>query len=707
MSCDFSKFHDWFDESFKKIEPLKFKLVIGIIIFLIILIIGLFSLLINNTLITVPLKSDIITQSLTFIGTLLALLFTLITLPIQRILGKYSQDMVNRVLFDETFKHALYFFLGLFILDFFILFIFPTFEKNVFGFILLFICFSGTIISISVLYIFIMRVFYLLDIRNQIKELSDEIKIQLDENDKNEYKNAIGKIDIISDTIQNTIQMNRFEIVKFGFIEIEGITTHFIKNEELNEKQKFINHIYRILINSSVIITPNLNIIITNSFIDITTGICKSLLKKKELSSKTYNFIYILEKLTYQNEILDDTSSTYEYVIQKLSELGNTSINQKNHSVLKDIIHILGEMGKKLNTGTKRSYANLRIIFLFNHCLNKINQKEYKLKATSSNLNVILDELAGNIIFSLKKNVSGFHTEDVKNLLNSNSRKGITFTFDRCIEKINKNDITSPQTLELKKISESILKKLFKFLQTCCSKENQMINYFDIQEILYCIYKIGIKLIYEIETGNSKQSAFFQEILEHVFNPIKYLISCSMSNYKDMKFNFNNYLIIYTLIISLMIISNSGKKFETIIATWVTEIIEIYNLTYGDYKEYLKRYKSIDPTVYPLKSEKEIFDNIEMSLIAIYPYLRLIGALIYENMEDVTTINNLKDVLTEYETNNLILVVGQKGEFYPSSWSIPVFDKLSSEIKKRLNEAESNLFDFDFEEYEDYLFDIT
>ncbi len=46
-------------------------------------------------------SKDIAIVILTFVGTILAIFFTLIALPVQNILGRYSQDFVKKVLFDK------------------------------------------------------------------------------------------------------------------------------------------------------------------------------------------------------------------------------------------------------------------------------------------------------------------------------------------------------------------------------------------------------------------------------------------------------------------------------------------------------------------------------------------------------------------------------------------------------------------------------
>ena len=55
--------------------------------------------------------AQILSLSITFLGIVLAIFFTLIALPLQNILGKYSQDLVNRVNRDKWLIFCFLFFI--------------------------------------------------------------------------------------------------------------------------------------------------------------------------------------------------------------------------------------------------------------------------------------------------------------------------------------------------------------------------------------------------------------------------------------------------------------------------------------------------------------------------------------------------------------------------------------------------------------------
>ena len=86
--------------------------------------------------------AQILNLSITFLGIVLAIFFTLIALPLQNILGKYSQDLVNRVNRDKWLIFCFLFFIILFGYDFSLL-ILPKLP------ILISVSFLGGLISLK------------------------------------------------------------------------------------------------------------------------------------------------------------------------------------------------------------------------------------------------------------------------------------------------------------------------------------------------------------------------------------------------------------------------------------------------------------------------------------------------------------------------------------------------------------------------------
>lgn len=116
--------------------------------------------------------NEVFVAGATFTGTVLAIFFTLIALPIENILGKYSQDLIKRIQRD-------------FIFIFSFIFLIITFSLNV-----ILIAFGGnkelTLISLAllvdsvlVLALLVIHTFYMLDVRNQLNDITRGIKGQI------------------------------------------------------------------------------------------------------------------------------------------------------------------------------------------------------------------------------------------------------------------------------------------------------------------------------------------------------------------------------------------------------------------------------------------------------------------------------------------------------------------------------------------------
>jgi hypothetical protein len=233
--------------------------------------------------------NSILEISLTFIGTILAIFFTLIALPIQNILGRYSQELVENVKNDAKLRFYFLYFLAIFGYDFLLL----ALSQNI---ILILLSMLLGFISLKVFYNLVKHVFYLLDVRNQIIDISNTIKRHMDSKFGNSSEIDIrnvewlkNKIEILIDVIQKAIQENRFEIVDSGFKELEIITKKYINLNKtiLSRKQQdeFLSHIYVILIDSK-------NLVSVNSHPKLMTSIakCSGEIAKENLIIDKMNF---------------------------------------------------------------------------------------------------------------------------------------------------------------------------------------------------------------------------------------------------------------------------------------------------------------------------------------------------------------------------------------------------------------------------------
>jgi hypothetical protein len=116
--------------------------------------------------------NEILTAGTTFTGTVLAIFFTLIALPVQNILSRYSQDLIKRVKSDLIFSGSFIFLVATFIFDLILITFGSTPE-------LVLISLGLSIDSALVLALLVIHTFYLLDVRNQLNDITRGIKNQI------------------------------------------------------------------------------------------------------------------------------------------------------------------------------------------------------------------------------------------------------------------------------------------------------------------------------------------------------------------------------------------------------------------------------------------------------------------------------------------------------------------------------------------------
>lgn len=117
-------------------------------------------------------SNEVLVVGATFTGTVLAIFFTLIALPVQNILSKYSQDLIKRVKRDMIFLSSFLFLVITFTYDLILITLGTTPE-------LLLISLGLSISSTLILALLVIHTFYLLDVRNQLNDITHGIKRQI------------------------------------------------------------------------------------------------------------------------------------------------------------------------------------------------------------------------------------------------------------------------------------------------------------------------------------------------------------------------------------------------------------------------------------------------------------------------------------------------------------------------------------------------
>ena len=113
--------------------------------------------------------NEIFVAGATFTGTVLAIFFTLISLPIENILSKYSQEMIRRVQRDWIFLGSFLFLSIIFIYNLILIAFGGTREMVLFSLGL-------SLSSALILMLLVFHTLYMLDVRNQLNDISNNIK---------------------------------------------------------------------------------------------------------------------------------------------------------------------------------------------------------------------------------------------------------------------------------------------------------------------------------------------------------------------------------------------------------------------------------------------------------------------------------------------------------------------------------------------------
>lgn len=613
--------------------------------------------------------NSILEISLTFFGTILAIFFTLIALPLQNILGKYSQDLVNRVKRDKRLLFYFAFFILLFGYDFSLL-ILPELP------IFILISFLCGLFSLVVLILLVIRIFHLLDIRNQINDISNNIQRQMD----NKFKKTDiygdtewfeNETEIIIDIIQKAIQENRFEIVDSGFKQIFIIVKKYINLNKTDLSQKsedeLLNYIRNSLINSKTIISINSHPKIISSYTKCSGGIAKETLKiKKDSDIQDDNifsrkFVDLLGETILSDEISKETSNMHEIAGDQLVEIGKTAIDFEYPRVTEKICHILTEVNKKAIQ--IHSFRGERIFFYVTEKIHYL--LDYSLKN--------IDKLGQSRKFILESMIMG---------IGSNIELYLIFSIENNIgmieEEYSISAITHTLMIKIKDnyggldILEEIIDLLYYNFNQGVERNRGWIASW-LNENMYSTGVGLIKLINELDDSNSIKKS--KNILEKVFFQI----------YKAMENLFlkNSTLLeshrIYFSLIGIAFFENDKRILSEIIEKQVLNILNIHF-----------RLKNNNG------SRKTIF----------YQYIRLIGLWVYKWNENQELLDKIIEIIRiqdefaiETETyNNLELESKYPKMFLVKQIEKPIFyeNKDFELINKELfNDENKN----EFEEY--------
>jgi len=635
--------------------------------------------------------NEMLNAVLSFTGVVLAIFFTLITLPIQNILGRYSQDLVKRVVKDWIFLASFFFLAVTFGYNLLLL----ALDKN---YVLILFSLGSGIASLLVLFLLVIHIFYLLDIRNQVKDITKSIKkkiapfiqrTRVSQEKKMEkiktsisaeIKNSLVKFkvapqvtswlkietEIIIDITQKAIQENRFEIVESGLKNIGDIIRGYIsaRKKYQAEQDEFLTYIMLKLIDMKDLVSVNSHPKIMSSIVNLVGEIAKETLNIRPIRAQfgenfiPLGFIDILKNIILSPEILKETSSAPIDACSQLVEIGKTAIDQEYPITANIVAEKLGEISR-LTTKMHFLYgdlvsakANWGIAYLLNYSL--VNLEKIK-----TNRRIVLRSISKEI----NKSIKTYFEDDYVYTMRSNiapfiglmADHGIATIFVRAIQQIRKDKRDYSDVLEL---LEEFISDLNQNVLLGMEKE----RYFDIRDILYHTYAVSISLIGFITKFSEerlKQKA--KEILEsRIFYILYNPISMSFKQEGRRTLPYWKYLDVFSSIIGVMFVENKNNIFTNTIGAWVKEITEFIESK----KEYIY-----------CKYKDKKFENYEIThpLSKIFQHLRLIGSWAFKFIPNSELPQNIKKVLKAQPKitfkRKIIAsyLIGGETELYPQS----------------------------------------
>jgi hypothetical protein len=309
-----------------------------------------------------------------------------------------------------------------------------------------------------------------------------------------------------------------------------------------------------------------------------------------------------------------------------------------------------------------RLNANKGLVSLMNYSIENFDAIE------EVSIETILDEIDENIKFSLNQEDPGYlNSDDIKVFIDYTDENGIAETIKNFIDEINSPEISSDKTKFLISLIRKMLKNFKEYIQICIS--NKFIkNYFDIINILYSTYKVSIIIILAITKTENRE--FKKILVVEILEILNTLILESSYNYKDMRFQFEDYLVTYCLILALMITKNENNLFKEIIEKWINLILHLARLENDEIK----------------KSRKLSIDYLSK----LYYFLDSI-----RNMTRKKMIDNEKNDVIDMELKKIRDKISeiQKVINFPSLNYISSFDDLPEETNKEIKNAVNLFFD--------------
>lgn len=580
---------------------------------------------------------DIITVNLSFLGTVIAIFFSLVSLPIQNILGQYSQDLVNRLKKDKYFTESLFIFILIFLYNLFLFVVKIHFSSII-------ISLSFSILSFIVFGFLIRRIYNLLDVRNQINEIAEEtIKkmpskiIESEKAEGNHVEEVISfisfpeivstttipkcfvdwmilKTDLIIDVVHKSIQKDRYEIVEAGFNDILKISKKYIKirKDYSSMDDVFLRYIVNKLRDAKILISECTHPKIMETIVRTTGNVAKETLEIETFIGKfgenymPNDFLLFLKEIILSKYNSRMTSSAIYDACDQYIQVVIKAIDKGYPNSVGTYIGRFGTMSKQtmssdlIDADSLSEKINEGLVFLLSYVLNNPNKIEKPIDRQLL-LTILFAEI-NKIILEFLEIVE---RKPLLNAIGPFIRIYPGLNFSIVIGSFFKNNRIK------KEFYSEVLGELLRFLDRFYEsldliQERRMI------ESLNIPISIAFALIRNAENFEEEARTKALDLLkEYVFRLI-YMIMDQITPEDSKQFIFDNQTIErYSTVLGLMIMKNKGDLFTNVIQKWTEQFITMTDKKKGIFYQYLK---IIGSWIYKFGGSPDLLEKIKKRL---------------------------------------------------------------------------------------------
>lgn len=554
---------------------------------------------------------------LTFLGTILAISFSLAVIPVQNILGKYSQELVNRVLKDKIILLSYLFLLLIFVINFCLLF----YNSDV---ITAKITIITGFVSFVVFPFFIYRIYTQIDIRNQITKIGKRLSMGFKKKRIKDSDELKRELDIIIDIALRSIQQDRYEMFIICMEQLAEITVVYVKfKRSIYFRDPYYMYLTERLIDVKRQIKVENHPMFMNHLVQCLGKNAISTLDNKIMNNQhlfmpaAYFIVDDIAKIVLSPEIFKETATSPYEGINQLFLVGTKAVDENSvltvNRVLQkfeEISTVTSSLQKPLSDFVAKA-TNEKVILLL---IKIFNDRNFLLRAKNYDLEKILKFVYRISSNYYEKIVTNSYPNNLDLFFYPNLKPTIEQVMLSIVRQIG-NDKEYALGYKLLYVLEKFFADINQLVILAMKKQ-----YYQDVNFICCSLYTAILFLISMQTKLDEDSR--RKSKNIIYERIKYIFSnpISMSfNVKTEKSLFYyEHCQMYTSLLGVLLIEHS--EYEVLdVSKW----IEFYIKLVEEYKDKIRYYEKA------INKEFEIYEIIN-PLKEVYEHLRLVAFWVYK-----------------------------------------------------------------------------